>query len=348
MKTRNFQTRQPRQRRHAETSIKLVADKLNMPLAAVSRVFLGKRVEPERRRQVLEAARELDFVPRLAAPTILLAIGRTNPEVHAGYTTVLSQLVLQELARKTTYPISVVPEADENRSALEAALAQPSVRCVIAIVFSDALEHAVKAVRFPPPVVTLNHPVPKAINVQTDHHAHGFRATQYLIEHGHKRIAFLAHELATWGSSQRYDGYRDALQRHGIRPTAALRFLSAEADTSTDDPVKALLERLDEAKPTAVLSFAEDVALPLIRYFDVPQRISVVGLDDLPIWKHLRPAVTTIWQPLERMAQVAVEHAWRLARLPRAEAAGHAQDIILESELMRRESVVNLMPSGRR
>jgi LacI family transcriptional regulator len=335
VKDKNPRTRPVRRRRKQETSIARVADKAGVSLAAVSKVFLGRRVEPARRQRVLEVARELDFLPRVTSPTILLAIGRTNPMLHAGYTTVLSQLLLQELARSTTYPISIIPEADENAEALEAALAEPSVRCVLAIVYSDTLERTLKAMRFPPPVVTLNHPIRGAVNVQTNHREHGLVATSHIVQQGHTRIAFLSHETTTWGSGQRRDGYREALHQAGVRPSPGLEIFSAGLAP------EAVLDQLAATKATAVLSFAEDIALALVRRFaaDIPRRLSVIGLDDLPIWDAMTPSITAIRQPLDRMARSAVEHAWRLARSPRAEAAEQAQDVILESKLILRESV---------
>lgn len=167
--------------------------------------------------------------------------------------------------------------------------------------------------------------------------AGGLAATRHLIELGHRRIAAvsgLQHMLCSWA---RLDGYRSAM--------AAARLPVREDWVRMGDfqPAggRAAAERLlaGDERPTAVFAGNDLQALGVIevlaaRGLRVPEDVSVVGYDDTAIAEWSRPKLTTIHQPVRRMAAEAARIVLRLAAGERVEQ----QRLELATHLVVRES----------
>ena len=160
-------------------------------------------------------------------------------------------------------------------------------------------------------------------------------ATDHLLEFGHRRVAYFG--SATLASG-RHRGYSQALQQAGIEIDPALVFyhgLNREAG------VAALDEALDlEDPPTAVLAANDIVALGALqrayeRDIKVPQDLSVVGFDDVPLAQHSVPPLTTVAQPMADMGRAAID---LLAARLSTEKTTEPQIVEFKSELVMRAS----------
>ncbi|MGW4964558.1 LacI family DNA-binding transcriptional regulator [Nonomuraea sp. NPDC004186] len=137
----------------------------------------------------------------------------------------------------------------------------------------------------------------------------GFSATRHLIELGHRRIAMIIGPAGRLTSRVRLDGYRAALDQAGIEPAPEL---IRHGDYSHEPAYRLSLEllRLPD-RPTAVFAGNDLQALGTYRAakecgLRVPEDVSVVGFDDLPFAQWIAPPLTTVRQPLENMAGMAV------------------------------------------
>lgn len=144
-----------------------------------------------------------------------------------------------------------------------------------------------------------------------DNAAAAATATRHLIDGGHRRIAMVA------GITQGND--RAAARRRGVEQTLCDNNLPVEPELfiekaySHADGRAALvyLMQLDNP-PTAIVCGNDVLAMGVIfeaqaRGIEIPQDISVVGYDNLPITEHLQPALTTLDVPSEAMGQAAAE-----------------------------------------
>lgn len=130
-------------------------------------------------------------------------------------------------------------------------------------------------------------------------------AVEYLIELGHKRIGYIGETE----NESRYEGYRSALERAGIPFDD---WLVADVPVSLEggsDGAKRLLERTQ--KLTAVFCANDMTAVGAIRTLRgakkrIPQDVSVISIDDIPIANYLSPALTTVHIPIDEMGQMAV------------------------------------------
>ena len=147
--------------------------------------------------------------------------------------------------------------------------------------------------------------------------AGGYAATRHLLDLGHRRIGLIAGPPRLLCSRARSDGYRSALEEAGVPATADLVVEGDFSHESGFEQGGRLLGRPDP--PTAVFAASDQMALGLYealrkRGLRVPDDVSVVGFDDLPVARWASPPLTTVRQPLAEMGALAARTALRLVR----------------------------------
>jgi LacI family transcriptional regulator len=138
----------------------------------------------------------------------------------------------------------------------------------------------------------------------------GFSATEHLLSLGHRRVAMIGGPAPLLSSKARAAGYRAALDAAGVAFDVELfrsgDFLPDRGAAET----RALLDVEDA--PTAIFAGSDLQALGVYQALrergkHVPEDISVVGFDDLPVASLATPPLTTVRQPLAEMGRMAVE-----------------------------------------
>jgi LacI family transcriptional regulator len=194
----------------------------------------------------------------------------------------------------------------------------------------------------------VNPPPPELVSVGATNWAGGLGATEHLLSLGHRRIAAIAGPEDYLCSRARVDGYRSALERAGIRFDPAL---VRHGDFYHEGGFLRGGELLDLAdRPTAIFAGSDQQALGVYeaarqRGLRIPQDLSVVGFDDLPVARWVSPPLTTVRQPLAEMGRVAAQMLGELIEdLPL-----RSRRIELSTELITRESTgpVGLVGSSR-
>lgn len=165
----------------------------------------------------------------------------------------------------------------------------------------------------------------------------GLTATRHLLGLGHRRIAVIGGPAGILCSRARVDGFRAAMDEAGVPIDQGL---VSHGEFQVDEGVttgRRLLARPD--RPTAIITGNDLQALGVYQAarearLHIPEDLSVVGFDDLPIARWVSPPLTTIRQPLIEMAEVAAELVLALAR----GEAPVQERIELATELIVRES----------
>jgi LacI family transcriptional regulator len=138
--------------------------------------------------------------------------------------------------------------------------------------------------------------------------AGGLAATEHLLGLGHRRIGAIAGPGDYLCSRARIDGYRSALERAGIGFDAGL---VRNGDFQHEGGFARGGELLDQPdRPTAIFAGSDQQAFGVYeaarqRGLRVPQDLSVVGFDDLPVTRWVSPPLTTVRQPLAEMGRAA-------------------------------------------
>jgi LacI family transcriptional regulator len=166
-------------------------------------------------------------------------------------------------------------------------------------------------------------------------------ATTYLLDEGHRRIWHFAGDAgALLRPCDRRLGYWQAMERAGLPPVCFA--LSEERNTALIDEQAIPLEQVfaGDSAPTAFVAVNDSCALQIIEAAErlgiaVPERLSVIGFDDASYARHARVGLTTVAQPKEALARLAVETLVR--RLSGEVAEGPCRQI-LDFQLVTRTS----------
>jgi LacI family transcriptional regulator len=284
-----------------------VARVADVSIATVSHVINGTRfVSPERVERVHAAMRELAYTPDATARS--LRVGRTdtiglvipdnsNPffaelarwiedaGFEAGYTTILAnsnerpyreRRYINTLLSKRVDGLIITPTADSDNQALIASLRKAQI-----------------------PIVVMDRDVtlPMADVVLYDDAAGSGDVARHLLELGHTRFACVAGPPGV--PAERLEGFRSALREADVE----FHFAGGREGTAqllaTGKPFTALFAANDLMAAGAIRELTE-------HGLSVPQDVSVVGFDDAPIAEMISPPLTTVRQPLQDMADIAV------------------------------------------
>jgi len=188
------------------------------------------------------------------------------------------------------------------------------------------------------PIVLLNnqHPSQFAHSVMIENFEASRRAVRHLIELGHRRIAYIGDRFGYGSDSERFSGYRSALDESDIpfQPD-----LVVHGDGKAEGGSAAMEQLLQQSPPpTAVFCYNDMTAMGALKTmrahgFRTPEDISLVGFDDLPLALYMDPPLTTVRQPKHEMGRLAMEVL--LKRIAGSEAE---QNIKVSGELILRES----------
>jgi LacI family transcriptional regulator len=145
----------------------------------------------------------------------------------------------------------------------------------------------------------------------------GLTATRHLLSLGHRRIAVIGGPAGILCSRARVDGFRAAMDEAGVPIDPSLVSRGAFQVDEGITTGRALLARPD--RPTAIITGNDLQALGVYQAarearLHIPEDLSVVGFDDLPVARWVGPPLTTIRQPLVEMAVAAAELALSMAR----------------------------------
>ncbi|MFD8300381.1 LacI family DNA-binding transcriptional regulator [Streptomyces bauhiniae] len=152
----------------------------------------------------------------------------------------------------------------------------------------------------------------------------GLAATRHLIDLGHTRIGAIGGPSRMMCARARLDGYRSALETAGLPADPAL---IREGDFHHESGHRLGLDLLGRPdRPTAVFAGNDLQALGLYEAarelgLRVPEDVSVVGFDDLPVARWVGPPLTTVRQPLTEMAEAAARLVLELGRGERERTA---------------------------
>jgi LacI family transcriptional regulator len=295
-----------------------VAAEANVSYGTVSRVINHDvHVKQETRDRVLQTLVRLGYVANRQARS--LAGGRTNnigvliPDLGTGYIGEIIRGIDAELGLSDLDLILYTTRRTASKEANYVAnLATGMVDGLILVLPRSPADFIGILTKQNFPFILIDHqgigpdcPAVGATNWQG-----GFTATEYLIKLGHQRIGFITGWMDLGCALDRLDGYRSALRTNHIPDAPELIY---EGTFFQPDGFTGASILLDLPNPPTAIFASNDVmamgVMDAIRHrgLRVPDDVSVIGFDDIPQASLIRPALTTVRQPLEKMGRVATQ-----------------------------------------
>jgi DNA-binding LacI/PurR family transcriptional regulator len=192
-------------------------------------------------------------------------------------------------------------------------------------------------------------------SVVSNHEQGSFLATQYLIQRGHRRIAFVSPQGMDENTNirDRYFGFCRAMYDAGLTVDDELNCVTASSASLTVESgeLDTILDRLlDRGEPiTAVHAVNDYLAVDLLKHalsrnISVPQQLSIVGFDNLEVTAHTEVPLTTIRQDFYGIGYAAARQASEGVRAKSTSSAnGVGRDtpdtVVLPVSLIERDSV---------
>jgi DNA-binding LacI/PurR family transcriptional regulator len=288
----------------------------------VSRVINGQTsvAEPTRRR-VLDAIDRLGYVPSPLARGLSSnrthTLGMVTADVSDGFFARAVAGAEAEARRRNYYlivgSVEESPDDQEGAGYLRLMLDRRVEGLILArpgvVVRGDELERANRASI---PLVSIGSSQPHGFTVvDVDNRRGGRDATDHLIGLGHRAIATIVGPLEWPSAEARLAGYHDALRAAGIAVDPAL--VEAAPDWGLESGYAATDRLLARGRPiTAIFAHSDLMAIGAIRRLRseglrVPDDVSVLGFDDLPVAAYVDPPLTTVHQPMREVGALAAD-----------------------------------------
>ncbi|MEI8655404.1 MULTISPECIES: substrate-binding domain-containing protein [Vibrio] len=327
-------------------TIKDVAREAGVSVATVSRVInKSPKASKASIESVTKAMKDLGYRPNAAARALVSqstnTIGVLVSDVSDPFFGTLVKAVdnVAHQAGKHLLIGNGYHEAEEERQAIDLLI---NSRCDALVIHSKALSdeeliayaHEIKA------LVLINRHIPELADrcISLDNYKGAYLATEFLIRHGHEKIACISSSHHIEDADQRIEGYKDALAAHNISlPASYLELASPDSEGGEEAMTNLLTKSLDI---TAVVAYNDNMAAGALSVLEengvkTPQDVSVIGFDDGLIARYVRPRLTTIRYPIQMMAEKAAKLALQLARDEELEQ----EPMCFSPTLVRRDSV---------
>lgn len=328
-----------------KATINDIAKMAGVSKATVSRVLNGsKPVSDKIRFKVMKVVQETNYKPSSLARSLVSKkthiFGIVIPDVSNPS---ISRLVkgIQQEANNNGYDILLCNTCDNEEKEIEylQILDEKEVDGIVFITSRIQESHKKFFENYKKPVVSVDRKFfgldISSINV--DNYSATYNAVNYLLNLNHKRIAMIRGSLDNRSCGyDRYEGYKQALLDSNITVDEAL---VVEAKFKVEDGYNAMSKLLAQKKlPTAVFCSCDEMAVGAIKCayeseFKVPDHISIIGFDDVPIASMFIPSITTIRQPVALISKKSVE-----LLLNHLDGKVEIQNVVLATELIVRQS----------
>jgi LacI family transcriptional regulator len=308
-----------------------VAERAQVSIATVSRVYRNPgTVRPQTRERVLAVARELGYVPSGSArglasrATGVLGLcfpdyadpevdgdeGSDDPE-HTLYADEITR-GMERAARRHGYALLIAASLASGPDSLVATVAGrvDGFAVLARTVPTEDLE--IISRRLPVVMIAGPREIDHLDHLEVANDEGEFAMTTHLIaDHGLTRLAFLGGAADSPDAEARFRGYRRARAAAGLpvpdEPDTRGDFTQADGRVATER----LLARVG-TPPQALVCANDQMALGALQTLErrgirVPAEVAVVGFDGIPLGRVVRPALSTVTQPMRRLGETAVD-----------------------------------------
>ncbi len=303
-------------------TMKDIAREFGISVATVSRALKDSpRISAERRAAIQQYAREHNFTPNFIAESLrhskvqpMKVIGVIIPEfAHYYFSSVLSGIEEEASARGYRIMVAQSNEQYEREVKICQSFYENKVCGIIVSQAKDThqYDHFQRLIDSGVPLVFYDRICTgvNASRVVVDDYMGAYNAVTHLIETGCDRIAFYGSSMTMEISKNRFNGYKDALLKHGIQPDPAL---ICNCDNRTDAEAITPDILSGNTPPNGFFAVNDDTAIGILYTakrmgFKVPDDISICGFTNGQRAVACDPMLTTVEQRGVKVGEEAAD-----------------------------------------
>ena len=332
-------------------SIKDIANQVGVSTTTVSFVLNGKarekRISEDLKNEILRIAEKLNYRPNQVARGLRTGqthtIGLIIEDISNPFFGNLAKVVEEE-ADKFGYSVMFCStENKESRASGLLTILKHRQMDGFIITPTPGLEDDIRQLKEENRALVLIDrffPGLDTSYVTVDNFRGAYQATEYLIGRGYKRIGLVTVDSAQVQMKNRYAGYIQALEKHGIIPDPEL-VTSLPFELGQDGSVASISRFINSIRPDAVFfttNYLGVNGLESIRLsgLTLPADLGVVCFDDHDLFRLGRPAVTVVEQPIADIARRAVENL--LTQLKDRTIPRGSEKVMIQPVLLKRDT----------
>lgn len=299
------------------STLKDIAKYAHVSTSTASRILGGSTgFTDQTRGTVLEAAKILNYVPNVMAKSLKEGRSKTIALLIPSIQNVIFPDITrgaEDTCRKNGYTL-VLCNTDENVDVERNYIEKLKSRLVDGFIVASMLPDSNHIRRLHAdgfPVVLINRYYDDSLDaISIDHFQAGYDATCYLIKTGCRQIAIALGREILNVYARRFDGYRKALQDHGIAYNERLVFREqAGAKSFHQQLLKAIK---DGVKFDGIFATSDPKAYIVMKELrdagiSIPDQVSIIGIDNVDFSSLVEPSLTTIAQPFYKMGVLAAK-----------------------------------------
>ena len=296
-----------------------IANKLKISKSTVSRALRNSNeINQETKDAVLKMARELNYVPNYFASSLVrrksYSIGIVVPELITNF---FSQFIIiaQKAASIAGYEVIICHSNESFSSEIEVLkrLFAYQVDGIILSLSSEtkSLEHLQLFQDAGVPLILFNRVKNRAVfpKVMADDYHGAYAGVEHLIKNGYRKIGHIGGPKNLQISKDRFRGYSDALNKYGLELNHNWIYYHDLTTEGAKKCVRVLLEKSLEVD--AVFAINDPAAIQLIieakaKGIKVGPELGIVGFSNDSRSEIIEPSLTTLEQPLEKMAETCI------------------------------------------
>lgn len=329
-----------------------IAKILNLSASTVSRGLKDHpAIHKETKRKIIQTAKELGYQHNTFASNLRQkktnTLGVIVPRLNSSFmSTVIAGM--ERIVNEAGYNLIIsqsLESADKEKCSVETMYNSRTDGLLVSLAYDTSdLKHFDVIFNKKIPLVFFDrtHDHPNCLNVVIDNFKAGYDATDHLIQQGCKNIIHIGGNLARNVYSDRFAGYKNALQDAGMEFKSHM-FIQHPLNENTGKEIIQQILNMNPL-PDGIFTSNDTSAVSIMQElknegFQIPEDIAVVGFNNDPISRIIDPNLSTINYPGEEMGEIA---ASTLIEMLRDERTKHYNTIILKHELIIRKSSTRL------
>jgi len=336
-------------------TIKDISREANVSTTTVSRVLNGLsreyRISEKTENRVLNTAQKLNYRPNHTAVSLRLQksnlIGLLIPDLSNPFFSNIASIVSLEL-RKRGFSVIITDCTEDEKTEIEVVnlLQDRRIDGLLVMPSGENAEHLEALYKMNVPVICIDRYFTSTDlpYVATHNYEGAYEITQYLISCGHKKIVCIQGVPHVMPNVQRVKGYLNAMQDAGLQN---ISFVTGNNFSQENGYLETKLLLQKEDRPTAIFCLSNTILLGVLKSIreeglKIPNDISLVTFDDAEYLKFLKPAITSVAQPVLEIAKMSIKILFKMMDQKEKKEAWDPEQILLSPTVIFRKSVRNI------